>query len=90
MEQRRNFLATLTAENEGGFINLDLIRLVDQIRPGHIRVWFSEAHVVEFGGDGAGGILARLSERALTVDGTPLEGIGNVNLATPLMSQLRP
>jgi hypothetical protein len=65
---------------------LDAVRIADQIRPGHIRLGFSETHFVEINGDGAAGILARLSDHAVNCDGTPLK-VGNANLASPLTSE---
>jgi hypothetical protein len=70
--ETRNFIP-FVADGQGGFLNLDAVRLVDQIRPGHIRLIFSETHLVEINGEGAAGILARISDRA--VDGRSRSGI---------------
>jgi hypothetical protein len=65
-EWYRNFIALLSDEREGTFINLDLVRSVDEIRPGHIRLCFSKKHFIEINGTGAAEMFARLSERAIT------------------------
>jgi hypothetical protein len=77
--QSRNFLATIIPDGQEGedgrarFFNLDAVRMVDQIREGHVRLWFSEAHTVEFNGDGAGSVVARICDRSITGDGAPVE-----------------
>ena len=92
-EQRRSFIGLLSdngESREGSFVNLDLARMVDQIQPGHIRLWFSETHKVEIHGNGAATMLARFTDRALKADGSPVEEIGNTNIASPIKSQSSP
>jgi hypothetical protein len=78
----RYFISTVTADEETAvFINLSTIRIVDEIRPGHIRLWFSESHQVNINGPGAARLLARICDRALEPDGKPLH-IKDENVAS--------
>jgi hypothetical protein len=61
-----------TDERRAWYFNIDQIRLIDEIRPGHCRVWFSETHSVEINGEGAALLMARISDRAIELDGTEL------------------
>jgi len=50
-------------------LNVELIRMVDEIRNGHCRVWFSETHQVSLHGKGADQIIVLLGSRAILTDG---------------------
>ena len=89
----RNFIGMLSdAEpNRVRYINLDQIRIVDDIRPGHCRIWLSETFNIEVNGAGAALLLARISERAIELDGSPLnirnENIASVKSSSPMLAQ---
>ena len=38
----RNFVALVDADGIPSFLNLELVRMVDEIRHHHCRLWFSE------------------------------------------------
>jgi hypothetical protein len=50
------------------FINLDQVRMVDEIGPGHCRATFSPEHVVQINGPGAAEFLAIVTKH-LSGDG---------------------
>jgi hypothetical protein len=53
------------------FINLDLVRIVDQMTPDHIRLVFSPDQTVEIHGGGAGELVLTLMARGITAAGLP-------------------
>jgi hypothetical protein len=78
MDQRINFVVLPDSVDitKLGLINLDQIRLVNEIKGDHCKIWFSETHHVEINGTGATEFLTRLFGRAMTLDGTPYSEIG--------------
>jgi hypothetical protein len=81
----RNFIAFSQPDgSDVNFINLDLVRHVDQVRPGHIRLSFDREHAIEFNGPIAALILARVGNRAIAADGIEI-GVPNAqNSCTPI------
>jgi hypothetical protein len=73
-----NFLYLQGDDKTISLLNLDQIRMVDEIREGHLRIWFSETHKVEMHGTGAtqvAGLL--LGRKTITPEG---ESFGKVFL----------
>lgn len=72
MEHKRSFLEM---RNTGAvmFINLDLIRMIDELRPGHCQIWFSETHKVTLHGDAFDFFMARIGDRAINFEGELLD-----------------
>jgi hypothetical protein len=54
-------------------INLDAVRIIDQVSHGHIRLWFSETHTMEINGTGAKEIFERIAERAQSASGDAID-----------------
>ena len=73
----RNFLAFVDDDGSFSFINLELVRMVDEIRHHHCRLWFSEAHKVEIHGNGATFFIQRFGSRSITPTGELLN-LGNL------------
>lgn len=68
-----NEMPTLLLLNDGKtLINLNQVRVIDQIREGHCRILFSETMSVTVTGEGADDLTAQLTVRSITVDGTSL------------------
>ena len=83
VSEHRGFVGFIDGDGpNAGFINLDLVRSVDQIRAGHIRLCFAPDHYMEFSGAGAAWLLARIGDRAITADGGDIK-LSNQNIATP-------
>jgi hypothetical protein len=51
-------------------INLDQVRMVDQVRKGHCRLLFSETFTPVVTGDGADQLVELLMANSIIVDGT--------------------
>ena len=56
--------------SDARLLNVELIRMVDEIRNGHCRVWFSETHQVSLHGKGADQFILLLGSRAILTDGS--------------------
>jgi hypothetical protein len=65
----RQFFGLLADDDKAMFLNIDQVRIVDEIRPGHCRLYFDPTHIFEVNGPGADAIVARLSERAIALNG---------------------
>ena len=78
MEQETNPNLFALKSDDGAItlINLNLVRMVDEIRSDHCRLVFSESHAVEIHGTGAQLLLSTLAARSVSMDGSPLKGLG--------------
>jgi hypothetical protein len=54
-------------------VNLAAIRHIDQVTPLHVRLNFSETHMVEIHGTAAGELVLCLMSRGITTAGLPFE-----------------
>ena len=73
--QRWPVFLFFTADEGMSLLNLHQVRLVDQIRDTHCRIFFSEDHIVELHGEGATQVVALLITNAITSDGTPVPSL---------------
>jgi hypothetical protein len=60
--------------------NLNQVRMADQVRHDHIRLWFGEAQVVEMNGKAAGDLGRLLISRAIATDGTPMPQFAEITM----------
>jgi hypothetical protein len=53
----------------GILLNVGLVRVVDEIREGHCRIWFSETHQFSLHDKAANQFIVLLGSRAILTDG---------------------
>ncbi len=69
-----NFVFCLARENGSPLmVNLNQIKIIDQIQDGHCRIWFSESHTLEMNGPGADQFYALVMERSDDAGGAAIE-----------------
>jgi hypothetical protein len=56
--------------SNGILLNVGLVRVVDEIRDGHCRIWFSETHQFSLHDKGANQFIVLLGNRAILTDGS--------------------
>jgi hypothetical protein len=66
------FLESTSGTENSTIINLSLVRMITDMRPGHCRLHFSEAHVVNLTGPAAIEVIDLLVSRAVMPNGLPL------------------
>ncbi len=68
-----NFVLCFAGENGSGvMLNLNQIKIIDQMRDGHCRIWFTESHTLEMNGPGADQFRALIMERSAEAAGAPI------------------
>ena len=61
-------------------INLDQVRIVDQISDNHIRLLFTEGSAVELSGKSAGQLGRLLISRGVDVNGLPMPDLSDIDI----------
>lgn len=70
-----NFVYIEGADGAEFLINMDQVRIIDQIRENHIRLVFSETYTLTVHNVGAAKLLGFIGKNAVTVDGSPLPDV---------------
>ena len=63
------FIVTIDEAHGPTFLNLALVRVVNEIGYEHCRLWFSDAHSVELTGAESAAFIERLAARSRTLNG---------------------
>jgi hypothetical protein len=69
-----NFMLLTSTSPQGGewLINLDQVRMIDQISHQGIRLVFSEQHMINLTGPAVKDVMTLVANNCIVVDGTPL------------------
>jgi len=73
MEQLPNANFVYLPAHDGSnsiLLNVGLVRVVDEIRDGHCRIWFSETHEFSIHDKAANQFIVLLGSRAILMDGS--------------------
>lgn len=61
-------------------LNLNQVRMADQITENHIRLWFGETQFLEMSGKPAGDLARLLISRSIATDGTPMPQFSEITI----------
>jgi hypothetical protein len=72
MDATRPFVSIILSDSSRIFIQWQVIRLVDDIKPSHCRIWFDATHTIDIDGEAADEFLGVLYKNSRNTKGETL------------------